>query len=203
MIEVLKGNLLIHKPTHLVIENGNMGIGVDVPLTTSQQFSVVGKEVFLHTKLMVQMNARSGDTNLSLYGFAREVEKDVFTLLISISGIGPKGALRILSEKTPEDLSIIVKSDSIQELTKLKGIGQKTAEVLMPQLKNAFSKIELEDNISSTAFVGNLSSQEAILALISLGVKEANARKAVDKAVKVMGAESSSAELIPEALRYT
>lgn len=203
MIEIVKGKLLAQKPTYLIIENGATGIGVHVPVSTGQKFSQIGEDVYLFTHTHVQMNARSGDTTLALYGFCREVEKDVFLLLIGISGIGPKGALRILSETSPEDLAGMVATGDANALTKLKGIGKKTAEVLLPQLKNAFDKIDLDSDGFMPSLAPSGPAQEAVLALMSLGVKEGPAVKAVDKAVKALGEESSTTVLIPEALKYT
>jgi holliday junction DNA helicase RuvA len=190
MIHSIQGKLLQYSPTFLVIQNGGLGIGAHVPVTTSQIFNTLGQEVFLHTHLHVQMNARSGDTSLALFGFNRPIEKDVFLLLISISGIGPKGALRILSETTPEDLAAIVMADNMNGLTRLKGIGKKTAEILMPQLKNAFEKIDLSQISDQSLSMQSGNASEAVWALISLGVKDTVAKKAVEKAVLLAGRSS-------------
>jgi holliday junction DNA helicase RuvA len=202
MIEILTGKLLVQKPTLYIIENNGMGIAVQVPVGTGGNL-VLGEPISLHTHLHLQVNARSGETSLALYGFGRETDREVFRLLISISGIGPKAALRILSEATPEDLAAIVKTDNPAGLTRLKGIGKKTAEVLLPQLKNAFEKIDLQ---STTSLIGNTASsaaQDAIWALISLGVKEGTASKAVSQALQALGESADSAQLVPEALKHT
>lgn len=201
MIETLKGRLLQKFPTHLIVENNGLGIGVDVPLSTSSGLGDIGTEIQLFTHLHLGINARGGDASLALYGFARELDKNVFLLLTGISGIGPKAALRILSSSSPEELAELVAGGDAMALTRLKGIGKKTAEVLFPQLRNAFADLDM--TVTSTDG-GSLSARhEALDALLSLGVKESTARSALDKAMKALGQDTDIQQLIPEALKYT
>ncbi len=193
MIEMLFGRVVDLKPTKVIINANGVGYGAEVTLSCSHQLQK-GEDVSLYTYLAVREDA------LTLFGFLNELEKEMFLLLIEVNGVGPKLAQRILSEISPTDLAERIASENIVALTKLKGIGKKTAELLVLQLKSKLSKwaaLELQgsplDQVAS----------EAVMALISLGVKDLTARKAVEKAEKILGENRDIATLITEALRHS
>jgi Holliday junction DNA helicase RuvA len=196
MIESLKGTLLKREPTHLLIDVNGVGYGLDVSLRTSEQFSQQGDAIEISTFLYVK------ESIMELYGFSSEIEKQVFLKLISVSGIGPKIALRILSETTPEALIAQVLEGNVLKLTSLKGIGKKTAEVMIASLRTPFSKLSLvESGKIPAGFEWNKILSDAVRALIALGVKESTAQSSAESCMKKLGEQASTSQIISEALK--
>ena len=137
MIEFLRGRIASKEPARLVIDVGGVGLGVDVSLRTSEKVGVEGDPIELMTHMHVREEA------LELYGFHDGAEKALFLKLLSVSGIGPRLALRILSAVTPQQLAGFIRNGDVRSLTALKGVGKKTAEVLIATLRNSVAKLEL------------------------------------------------------------
>ena len=197
MIEFLHGRIADKQATRLVINIGGVGFGVDVSLRTSEKVGSVGDTIELITHLHVREEA------LDLYGFHDATEKALFLKLIGVSGIGPKLALRILSAVTAQQLAGYIRSGDVRSLTTLKGVGKKTAEVLIASLRTAVSKLDLSAEGGSMTDVSAESRpvRDAIMALVSLGVKELQAQEAVQKAVQKMGEGADTSRLITKALQ--
>jgi Holliday junction DNA helicase RuvA len=196
MIEYLKGILIKKAPTHLVIDVNGVGYGVNVSLRTSDSMSDIGKPVELTTFLYVKEDI------MELFGFSSNRERDVFFKLISVSGIGPKMGLRILSERSPDELISQIVEGNVTQLLALKGIGKKTAEVMIASLKAPLSKFKLQDSAdTSGSSTSNKITDNAILALVALGVKEAAAQTSVKKAFDKLGKKVGTSQLIAEALK--
>jgi len=195
MIERLRG-LLVHKaPLFAVVECGGVGYGVNVSARTGEMLPSEGLEVVLLTHLVVR------EDSLTLYGFLDTQEKELFLNMIEVNGIGPKMAQRILSSISPEDLlSLIVREDTVG-LSKIKGIGKKTSEMLVLALKDKALSISATAGEKSSASLP-FAEQEAVLALHTLGVKDPSAKKAVEKAAEILGREADAGKLIAEALRH-
>lgn len=190
MISYIEGKIILWKPTYVTVSVQGVGYLINLPLRVSQRCKPndsVGFHTYLHVK----------EDQLSLYGFLSEQDKLIFETLISVNGIGPKLAQRILSEIEAIELVQYVLQENIPALQNLKGIGKKTAELMSIQLKGPFSKLEL--NIDAKPSL-NTVEQEAIAALISLGLKENQATKAINK-VKVNSNDLST--LISEALKQS
>lgn len=198
MIETLRGILTLKRPTMLVVECGGVGLGVQVSLNTSQNSPEIGQTIQLLTHLVVREDA------LQLFGFASAGEKELFLRLIEVSGVGPKLALRILSETDPATFLGMIATGDIKGLTGLKGIGRKTAEMLLVGLKDSAAALLAATGqaLPGSTAPTSPAQQEAVLALLSLGVKEPLARKAVEKAAALLGMEASVSQLVPEALRH-
>ena len=195
MIERIRGILLERHPTLAIIECGGLGYGVNISARTGETLPAQGAEVMLLTWLQVREDA------MQLFGFSSPQEKELFLRMIDISGIGPKMAQRILSSVSPSDfLGMIAREDHIA-LGKIKGIGKKTAELLVLGLKDHAMQLAAIEGGSATALLPG-GQQEAILALHSLGVKDPGARKAVEKAAEILGVNADAAKLITEALRH-
>jgi len=194
MIERLRG-LLVHKaPLLAVVECGGVGYGVNVSARTGEMLPSEGSEITLLTHLVVR------EDSLTLYGFLDTQEKELFLNMIEVNGIGPKMAQRILSSISPEDLlSLIVMEDSVG-LSKIKGIGKKTSEMLVLALKDKALSISATAENSSASLP--FAEQEAVLALHTLGVKDPGAKKAVEKASEILGRGADAGKLIAEALRH-
>lgn len=180
MISFIKGELDSIYEDGIVIENGGIGYDIKVPLSVMNELPSIGDEVKIHTYLYVREDI------LSLYGFLTRDDLQVFKLLITVNGIGPKGALGILSTISPDDLRFAVLADDAKAIAKAPGIGAKTASKLILELKD---KLKLEDAFeqklskvsadSSTAASDKNAKNEAIQALVALGYSNTEALKAV------------------------
>jgi len=171
MIDQLKGKLISHNDSYLVIEVGGLGFKVNIPKTSSKNFKmneVMSFSTYLHVR----------EDALDLYGFENESDRSLFLMLISISGIGPKLGLTIISGLAPEKLKIKIISGDVKALTSIPGVGAKTAKRIIIELKDKFSKIDsetlgFEDEIDSKIF------KDVISALDGLGYKEKESKKAL------------------------
>ena len=201
MIERIRGILVQKTPTFVVVECAGVGYGVNISADTASKLPDEGAEVVLHTSLIVR------EDSMTLFGFADTTEKDLFLMLLSVNGVGPKLAQRILSGSTPSDLLNMIASDNKAALSKIKGLGKKTCEQMTLTLKDkAGTMMQSLGNVEGSGItnVGTLTGAklEAVLALHTLGVKDPAAEKAVVKAVEVLGDGVDAAALIPEALKY-
>jgi Holliday junction DNA helicase RuvA len=198
MIEFLRGRLAQKQPARLVIDVGGVGLGVDVSLRTAEAYPKEGESVELLTYLHVR------EESLELYGFKEEVERTLFHKLLGVSGIGPRLALRILSSLPPWQLARMIVEGDVRSLTALKGIGKKTAEVMVASLRTSLAKMDLRapsGTPASAASAGSEASRDAVLALITLGVKDAPAQAAVQKALEKLGDKASTTQIITQALQ--
>jgi len=195
MIERLRGLLVQRTPLLAVVECGGVGYGVNISARTGEMLPSEGSEVTILTHLVVR------EDSLTLYGFLDTQEKELFLNMIEVNGIGPKMAQRILSSISPGDLlSLIVMEDSVG-LSKIKGIGKKTSEMLVLALKDKALSISATAGKNSSANLP-FAQQEAVLALHTLGVRDPGAKKAVEKAAEILGREADAGKLIAEALRH-
>lgn len=175
MIAHLTGKLAHKQPNSLIIYVGGVGLEVIVPLSTFYDLGEIGTEVSLHAHTYVREDA------LQLYGFRTEREKKLFLLLTSISGIGPKLAITILSVSADELISAI-RANDLARLVMIPGIGKKTAERMVIELRDkiaALSSPELEEQIRVGASGQAMMRDDVISALINLGYQRAAAEKAV------------------------
>lgn len=173
MIGQLRGTLAEKKPPFLVIDVGGVGYEVQASMTTIYALPAVGDKVFLYTHMVVREDAQL------LYGFATERERVVFRELIKISGVGPKLALAILSGMDVVTFIQCINDRDSSRLVKLPGVGKKTAERLIIEMKdNSFSDI-IFSNTNNAA--ENSAQQDATSALIALGYKPHDAHATVRK----------------------
>lgn len=193
MYAYIRGPLVSVNSTHAVIDACGVGYKIYIPLNTASKVFEVGKEVQLHTSFIVREGFQG------LYGFLEEEEKELFEVLIEISGIGPKIALSLIGAVSLEDLQQIVLSEDAAALSKIPGIGKKSAERLLVELrnkldtffKNAPRKTESKNHIH----------QDALKALVHLGYKHAAAQKAIKKSLEDKE-DLSLSELISSALKH-
>lgn len=195
MIERIRGILIERRPTLALIECGGLAYGVHVSARTGEHLPEAGSEATLLTWLQVREDA------MQLFGFGTAQEKELFLEMIGISGVGPKMAQRILSGVSPADFLSLIAREDLVGLSKIKGIGKKTAEQLVLGLKDQALKLAALEGKSPQALLP-VAQQEAILALHSLGVKDPGAKQAVAKAMDVLGPQADVAKLISEALRH-
>ncbi len=194
MITHLRGTLLSKSPTQAVVDVGGVGYGLAISLITFDQLPPAAEAVHLATYLYVR------EDRMELFGFADEEEREVFELLIGVSGIGPHSALTVLSGMTLRDLQEAILQERVTELTAVKGIGRKTAERLVLDLKD---KVRLSTPAAGEAALEAHAgaSEEAAKALMTLGYAAPVARQAVRKAVEKHGTDLSVPQLIKLALK--
>ena len=195
MIESLHGILIERHPTFAVIECGGVGYGVQISSRTGERLPQEGSELTMLTHLVVREDA------MELFGFADSQEKEVFLNMISVNGVGPKTAQRILSGISPGDFLAIIAREDKTALGKIKGVGKKTAEQFILALKDKAIALSSVSGGEQTALLSPNQS-EAVLALHTLGVKDPAAQKAVEKAVEILGVNASVTQIIREALKH-
>lgn len=186
MIYSVKGKLTYIDAQFVVVECGGVGFKCFTSLNTAKSIGNVGSEVTLFTHLAVKEDA------MDLYGFSTNQELDSFKLLITVSGIGPKAAVSILSELAPDRLALAIASGDIKAITKANGVGKKTAERVVLELKDKMVNTatgEVSGAVSSAASIAEESSSaEAVAALVALGFGQSDAAVGVgqmDKSLSV------------------
>lgn len=192
MIGSLRGRIAAKAPPQLLIEVGGVGYELEAPMSTFYGLPGVGEEVRLLTHLVVREDAQI------LYGFATAAERHLFRNLLKVSGVGPKIALAILSGTTVEGFASCVTTNDVSSLTKIPGVGRKTAERLVIEMRDRLSAEETGlPAIAATTTAG--AEGEAFSALVALGYKPAEATRLI-KAVAGAG-EVETEELIRRALQ--
>ena len=177
MIYSLRGILKAVEPNFAVVEVQGVGFGVKTTMTTISRLPQIGEEVFLYTYLNVREDA------MELFGFSDASELNCYKMLVSVNGVGPKAALSILSDHTPEQFALAVASGDAKLLTRSAGIGLKTAQRIVLELKDKVSKEQVAGGVTGTvpqrvsAPVGNAS--EAFSALVVLGYHQSDAASVI------------------------
>jgi Holliday junction DNA helicase RuvA len=196
MIAFLKGILLKKTTETLIIDNGGIGYEVIAPLSTFYALPEEGEEVSLHIYTHVREDA------FILFGFKTTLEKKIFRLLISVSGIGPKLATNILSGIGPDILLEAIGAGDLVRLQSIPGVGKKTAERIILELKDKAQKLgtDLVTPSKVTIFKDRTIPDDALSALLNLGYTSKAAKIAVDKAISNV-TDASLEALIKEALR--
>ena len=195
MIGRLQGVLLRKEPPALMLDVGGVGYELEAPMTTFYELPAVGERVTLYTHLVVREDAHL------LYGFVREAQRRLFRELLKVNGVGPRVALAVLSGLSDEEFSRCVAEEDIARLTKVPGIGRKTAERLVIEMRDKLPKdIPLPASTASAAGPAAPGDpvSEAVSALVALGYKPNEASRAVRSAsTKGLSAE----EIIRQALK--
>ena len=172
MIGRIRGILIEKQAPSLVIETNGVGYELFAPMTTFYKLPDIGNEITLFTHLVVREDAQI------LYGFIDNQERSLFRSLIKVSGIGPKSALAILSGISPDTFAKCIIDNDTASLTRLPGIGKKTAERLIIEMRDRLNDWKLDTNLAtSTQETGAV--KDAISALIALGYRPQEAQKAV------------------------
>jgi len=176
MIGFLRGKLAHKAPPLLVLDVQGVGYELEAPMTTFYNLPGIGAEVTLHTHLVVREDAHS------LFGFADEADRSLFRALIKVNGVGPKLALTILSGQSAEEFHRCIHNNDSQALVRLPGVGKKTAERLIIEMRDRLPEVkpsETNNATQATASAAGNPKQEAISALCSLGYKPLDAGKMV------------------------
>ena len=195
MIATLNGKIIIKELNYVVVECGGVGIKCFVTQHTHSTVGNIGDNVFLYTYLVVREDA------LDLYGFSDNDELEVFKLITSVSGVGSKIGLAILSEFTADKIMLYIASGDAKSLTAASGVGIKLAQRIVLELKDKVGSVSLGDASIDVKSVGNAtansSSKEAIEALVSLGYTQSEASLAVGR----LDQSLDTNELIKQALK--
>jgi len=197
MIAYLKGKLVHKDPTYVIIDIGGIGYQVKISLQTYSKIKDE-EQVMLLTFLNIKEDGHT------LYGFKEESEKKLFLNLISISGVGPNTGLMILSSLSTEELEQAIIQGDDKTIQNVKGVGAKTAQRIILELKDKVRKDSLLDNsIAPQGFMrqSNKTREEALQALITLGFPKAAAEKNIATVLKKTGNEISLEDLIKASLK--
>ena len=171
MIGSLRGRLAAKQAPGIIIECGGVGYEVETPMSTFLELPPLGQELFIHTHLLVREDAQL------LYGFATIEERHLFRTLLKVSGVGAKMGLAILSAMTVSDFERYVQLEDSAMLVKIPGVGKKTAERLIIEMRDKIDKGPGQANIPGTARVSGDFRSEAVDALVSLGYKPAEVKR--------------------------
>ncbi|ETX11530.1 Holliday junction DNA helicase RuvA [Marinomonas ushuaiensis DSM 15871] len=176
MIGRIVGTLIEKTPPELLLDVGGIGYEISASMTTIYDLPQVGEKVILYTHFLVKEDSQT------LYGFIDKSERALFRVLIKVNGIGPKMALAVLSSMSAEELISNVQDSDVSALTRIPGVGKKTAERLIIELRDKLGQAAKTDLFSAPAVLRQVQSdprQEAEAALISLGYKPQEAAKAI------------------------
>lgn len=195
MINYLEGRLAVKDPTYVVIDVGGVGYEAKISLITYTAIKNLDR-----CKLFTHLNIRE-DAH-TLFGFSEESEKRRFLDLISISGVGPSTGLMILSSLSPEELQQAIISEDVKTIQSVKGIGSKTAQRIVLELKDKMKKEGLLDRtVEKVPFANNTLREEALSALTTLGIAKPSAEKSIDIILKQQGQDINLEGLIKLALK--
>jgi len=198
VIARITGVLLSKDTVHTVIEVSGIGFSVQIPLTTFYELPDEGEKVALHTHTHVRQDA------ISLFGFLKEKDRDLFRIIISVSGFGPRLALSILSGISSENLCLAIRESNIKKLLTVPGVGRKMAERLIFEMKEKIGKFPLEEDAAGSErkdAAGGVMRDEALSALINLGYRSAVAERAIEKAFQGKESVASLDVLLKETFR--
>ncbi len=184
MIALLSGQLAHRAPDHIIVDVGGVGYQLQIPLSTFYRLPEAGQ-----VRLQVYTNVR--EDAITLFGFFTAAEKDLFTLLISVSGVGPKLGINILSHIAPAELALALSQGDVTRLIAIPGIGKKSAERLVLELQDKASAYNLSASISAPLAADTTADshhQDALSALVNLGYKESLAKQALKNLKSAPGA---------------
>jgi len=198
MITFIHGKLVEALPTQAIVDVNGMGYEVLIPLSSFNKLPQPGREVHLLTHLSVREDAHV------LYGFSSPAERDVFRLLVnSVSGVGPKIALNVLSGMSVMAFRGAVASADVKTLSQISGLGRKTAERIVVELKDKVGDAGAWEAASERRGLSGSEQKtnDAVLALIALGVKQAEAHESVRKAMAMLGEQAQLEDIVRACLK--
>ena len=195
MISRLTGILAAKRAPQILIDCNGVGYEADVSMTTFYQLPEVGQQLSIWTHLLVK------DDSHSLVGFSDEAERRLFRQLIRINGVGPKMALAILSGIDDQQFALCIANGDVAMLTRLPGVGKKTAERLIIEMRDKVDALMSDSASPSLAVSNHSAASEAVEALQALGYRAVDAEKMISRAQQEGEAASSASQLIKLALQ--
>lgn len=194
MIAFVRGHFAVKTPARVVVDVSGVGYDLQISLHTYSAISQKDSGL-LFTYLHITENAQT------LFGFADTAEKDLFLLLISVSGVGASTARMMLSGMKPEEIIQAIAQGNTAQLEKIKGIGKKSAERLVVELRDKVGKHMGDKALSATGAVAQLPGQDAIQALVALGIARNAAEAAVQKTLKSLNSDVTLEDIIKQSLK--
>ncbi len=192
MFNHVRGRVTQRSPARVVLEAGGVGYDLAVPLSTYENLPADGE-----VTLLVHLQLR--DDRIRLYGFLTDEERELFRLLLTVSGIGPVMALAALSGSSARILMRAIVEEDLKTLTRIKGIGTRTAQRMVLELKGKIGTVHIDEGMMKVleAESGN----DAVAALLSLGAGQSAAEYAVYRAERLLGDEAEVEDLIAQAIK--
>jgi len=197
MIAHLRGSLQSKSPRYLILDVNGVGYEVTVPLTTFYELPDLGNTVSFHIHTHVRENA------LQLYGFRTPQEKELFVRLLGVNGIGPRLAINILSGISAGELVATVRQEDVARLIVIPGVGRKTAERIIVELRDKLAGLDIpgESDLTARQQTSTAVVDDALSALLNLGYRRAVAQRAIDQACKLLQRNITVEGLLQECLR--
>jgi Holliday junction DNA helicase RuvA len=197
MITFLKGTLTDALPTQVVVEVNGIGYEVLIPLSSFEKLPALGQSVTLKTQLVVREDSQT------LYGFATDDERALFKMIQNVTGIGPRLALNVLSGMDVASFKMAVGTGDVKRLSSINGIGKKTAERMVLELKDKVGKVdgELPAALGQAPSGADKNIADTVAALEALGSKPTEAMKAAQAAQAMLGPQAAVEELVRAALK--
>ena len=192
MIGSLKGKILIKQVPQVLVETYGIGYEIEVPLNTFIEMPGIGEEIFLYTHLQVREDAHT------LFGFSSLNDRHLFRMLLKISGVGAKLALAILSAMSVSDFERCVRTEDSNSLVKIPGVGKKTAERLVIEMRDRLTDIIDNSSLSHQEIGTNNAREEAFDALLALGYKASEIKKLM---ASIQNDDSTASDIIRRALK--
>jgi Holliday junction DNA helicase RuvA len=199
MIALISGKIAYKGISHVIVDVQGVGYRVFIPLTTFYELPEAGQTITLHVHTNVKQDA------INLFGFYTIQERDLFQLMISVSGIGPKMSMNILSGITAQELLIAISGGNVGKLIKIPGVGKKMAERLVLELKEKVVKKMMLEKIPETGAgpdAGEMIREDVLSALVNLGYKNNVAQDALNKALLISGEELEMDKLLKKTLKF-
>jgi len=198
MFAYIKGKLVDANPLSVIVDVGGIGYKIFISARAFGQLPKHGETVFLHTAFIVR------EASQTLYGFLASGERELFEALLNVSGVGPKLALALIGHLTLEDLQRAINAADTYSLSKVPGVGKRTAERLIVELKDKLPALFPRDIATSPEVTGNLGPvliKDAVSALVNLGYTQAIAKKAIQDSLKELPEDVKLPVLITTALK--
>ena len=192
MIGSLKGKILIKQAPQVLIETYGIGYEIELPANTFIEMPKIGEEIFLYTHLQVRENEHT------LFGFSNLNDRYLFRMLLKISGVGAKLALAILSAMSVSDFERCVRTEDSNTLVKIPGVGKKTAERLVIEMRDRLTDIIDNPSLCHQKVGANNAREEAFDALLSLGYKAAEVKKLM---MSIQNDDATASDIIRQALK--
>ena len=199
MIALISGKIVYKGISHVIVDVQGVGYRVFIPLTTFYELPESGQTITLHVHTNVKQDA------INLFGFYTNQERDLFQLMISVSGIGPKMSMNILSGISAQDLLRAISGGNVGKLVNIPGVGKKMAERLILELKEkVIKKMMLEETPAADDQhqANEIIMEDALSALVNLGYKSNIARDAIDKALRASEEELEMDKLLKKTLKF-
>jgi Holliday junction DNA helicase RuvA len=199
MYAYLKGTLMSSNPSHIIVEVQGIGYLLSIPYRTFSALPPIGESLYVYTTLVIR------EFSHTLYGFLSEQERDIFEVLMNVTGIGPKLAISLIGHLSFTDLQMAVRDQNVPMLCKVPGVGKKTAERLIVELRDklpSLLSLNTQEEMPSSSDPHAQVVKDAMLALINLGYQQQAAQKALKQSLKGLPETIDLPTLITEALTH-